>query len=233
MKIISLGVPELDRSLGGGIPHPSIISIEGEHGSGKTVFSQQIIYHMLKEGMRVYVISTGNTSREYLEMMKSVKLDATEFYLLGKLKFYSLHIKDVKWSEYLFPLFISVIVNFLDIKSKYYDCILIDDLSTLSLKVEPSRFLTFITKVKNLKASGKTIILTFHPKFFHESVIRNLKASSDVYLRLKNASIGSFQVKILEIVKLWGSHGERKGTVILEVNPALGLRVLPIQEVSI
>jgi len=233
VRIISLGVPELDRSLGGGIPHPSLTSIEGEHGSGKTVFSQQIAFSMLRDGMRVCVISTESTIREYLKMMKSVKLDATDYFISGAFKFYSLHVRGGKWSEYLFPLFLRVVVNFLEVKSSAYDCVVIDDLSALSLGVKSSEFLTFITRMKNLTSEGKTIVLTFHPKFLREEIVRNLKASSDVYFRLRNASFGTFQVKVLEIVKLWGSSGERKATVTLEVNPSLGLRVLPIQEVSI
>jgi archaellum biogenesis ATPase FlaH len=55
-----------------------------------------------------------------------------------------------------------------------------------------------------------------------------LKASSDVYLRISNAKVAGVQVKVLKIVKLWGTTGDRKEAVSLEVNPHLGLRVLPL-----
>jgi archaellum biogenesis ATPase FlaH len=49
-----------------------------------------------------------------------------------------------------------------------------------------------------------------------------------VYLRISNAKVAGVQVKILKIVKLWGTTGDRKEAVSLEVNPHLGLRVLPL-----
>ena len=233
MKTISLGVPELDKGLGGGIPHPSLISIEGEHGSGKTVISQQIVYHMLKSGIKSIVITTENTVKEYLKMMKSIKLDATSFFITGRLKIYSFHVKGGMWSKYLSPLFLHAISSFLAFKNTSYKCIVIDDLSSLSIDVTRDSFLTFITRMKNLVSDGRTIILTFHPKFLEDESIRILKASSDVYFVMKNAYIGNMQVKVLQIVKLWGSFGERKAAINLEINPSLGLRVLPIGEVSI
>ena len=75
MKVVCMGISELDRDLGGGIPTPSLISIEGDYGSGKTVFIQQTVYAMLKNGLRVCVVSSEATVKEYLSMMESVKLD--------------------------------------------------------------------------------------------------------------------------------------------------------------
>jgi len=39
---------ELERNLGGGIPKNSILLIEGEDGSGKSILSQRLIFSFLK-----------------------------------------------------------------------------------------------------------------------------------------------------------------------------------------
>jgi len=96
MNIISLGIPELDRSLGGGIPYPSLVTIEGEHGSGKTVLAQQIVHSMLDNALKVYVITSEATVKEYLQMMKSVKLDVYDYYTSGQLSIYPLHVQGGK-----------------------------------------------------------------------------------------------------------------------------------------
>ncbi|MEM4827738.1 MAG: ATPase domain-containing protein, partial [Desulfurococcaceae archaeon] len=44
VKVVSTGNEELDQKLAGGLPIPSLIVVEGEHGSGKTVLVQQFIY---------------------------------------------------------------------------------------------------------------------------------------------------------------------------------------------
>jgi flagellar protein FlaH len=87
--------------------------------------------------------------------------------------------------------------------------------------------------MKNLVSIGKTIILTFHPNFLPENSSMKLKASSDVYFRISNAKVAGVQVKVLKIVKLWGTSGDRKESVSLEVNPHLGLRVLPLGGVKV
>jgi archaellum biogenesis ATPase FlaH len=60
-----------------------------------------------------------------------------------------------------------------------------------------------------------------------------LRASSDVYLVLKNTSISGIDVKLLRIVKLWGVSGERKSSITLEINPQIGLRVMPLSGVKV
>jgi len=233
MRVISLGIRELDRGLGGGLPHPSLISIEGEHGAGKTALTQQIVYHMLREGMGVFVITSETTVKKYLEMMKSIRLDASPYYLTGKLSIYPLHVEGGRWSRFLSSLFLRVTGNFLELSKNLYDAVVIDSLSVLTLNTPSHEFLTFITRMKNLVSDGKTIILTFHPKFLSEGSVTKLKASSDVYLTLKNMRIAGISVKSLEVVKLWGGDGRRGGPITLEVNPSLGLRVVPLGGLSL
>ena len=73
MRLIKLGISELDDSLGGGFPHPSLASVEGDHGSGKTVLTQQIVYAMLRAGLRVWVIASETTIKEYLSGDTSIE----------------------------------------------------------------------------------------------------------------------------------------------------------------
>ncbi|MCS7115130.1 MAG: ATPase domain-containing protein [Nitrososphaerota archaeon] len=233
MRVISLGIAELDRDLGGGIPHPSLISIEGEYGSGKTIFIQQIASAMLKEGLRVYVISSEATVKEYLSMMKSVRLDVDNYYLSGKLNIYPLHVEGGRWNDFLSSFFLRVASNFLELKKELYDAVIIDSLSVLTVNTPASEFLTFVTRMKNLVSDEKTVIATFHPEFLSEESIMKLRASSDVYLVLKNASISGIDVKILRVVKLWGVSGERKSAITLEINPQIGLRVMPLSGVKV
>jgi len=233
MKTVSLGISELDRDLGGGIPYPSLMSIEGEYGSGKTVFVQQIVHAMLKNGLRVLVMSSEATVKEYLSMMKSVKLDVYNYYLSGRLNIYPLHIEGGRWSEFFSSFFLRVTANFLQLKEKYYDFVVIDSLSVLTVETPPYEFLTFITRMKNVVSDGKAVVITFHPQFLSEQNIMKLRASSDVYLVLKNTSISGIDVKLLRIVKLWGVSGERKSSITLEINPQIGLRVMPLSGVKV
>lgn len=232
MKAVSLGVRELDEDLGGGLPHPSMISIEGEHGSGKTVFTQQIVYSMLRDGMKACVVTGESTVKEYLEMMASVKLDATPYFLSGKLTIYPLHVKGGQWNSFLSTLFLRVVWGFLELQRERFDCVAIDSLSVMSMDTPQHEFLTFITRMKNIVSDGKTVIATFHSGSLAEENVMRLKAASDVYLRLRNTKFANTPVKVLEVVKLWGTGG-RKSTIMLEIHPSIGLRVMPLGGVKL
>jgi len=94
-------------------------------------------------------------------------------------------------------------------------------------------FLTFITRVKNLVADGKTVILTIHPEFMSVESIMKLRANSDAYFVMENACISGIDVKLLRTVKLWGVSGERKSSITLAINPQIGLRVMPLSGVKL
>lgn len=233
MRVLSLGIPELDRDLGGGVPFPSLVSIEGEYGSGKTVLTQQIVHSMLQGGLKTFVVSSEATVKEYLSMMESVKLNAYDHYIAGQLDIYPLHVEGGRWSKFLSSFFLRVMSNFLEVKKEKYDAIAIDSLSVLTVETPPHEFLTFITRMKNLVSDGKGIVVTFHPSFLSEDSIMKLRASSDVYLTMKNTSISGIDVKLLRVVKLWGGGGDRKSSITLEVNPEIGLRVMPLSGVKV
>jgi len=233
LKLISLQIKDLDDSLGGGFPHPSLASIEGDYGTGKTALTQHIVYSMLKAGLTACVITSEATVKEYLEKMKSIKLDPLPYYVSGRLVIYPLHVEGGRWSKFLSSLFFKVTRCFLELYKRRFDVVVIDSLSVLAMETPSYEFLTFITRMKNLVSDGKTIILTFHPKFLQENIIMKLKASSDVYLVLKNAEMAGVSIKLLKVVKLWGTIGERKDSISLEINPFMGLRVLPLGGVRI
>ena len=233
MRIIPLGVPELDRGIGGGIPHPSLISVEGEHGSGKTVLSQYTVHAFLDKGFKVIVISSEATVREYISMMHSIGLKTKDYFIVGRLRIYPLHVEGGKWSKTLSLLFLRVAGNYLELHKNRFDLAVIDSLSALTLDVEEHDLLTFLTRLKNLVSDGKTILLTFHPDFLPQKLMTKLRAVSDVYFQLKNTSFLGKQVKLLKVIKLWGSGGERKDSIFLEVDPQMGLRVLPLGGVKI
>jgi len=123
--------------------------------------------------------------------------------------------------------------NFLELKKRFYDVVIVDSLSVLTVNTPAPEFLTFVTRMKNLVSDEKTVVATFHPEFLSEETIMKLRASSDVYLVLKNASISGIDVKLLRIIKLWGVSGERKSAITLEINPQIGLRVMPLSGVKI
>ena len=49
-EIIPVGNEEVDRNIGGGIPVPSLMLIEGGHGTGKSAICAQMMKGLLEGG---------------------------------------------------------------------------------------------------------------------------------------------------------------------------------------
>jgi circadian clock protein KaiC len=58
LRIVSTGVPLLDEILGGGIPIYSVNIIAGASGSGKTILTQQIMFHNCRGNVRGIFFTT-------------------------------------------------------------------------------------------------------------------------------------------------------------------------------
>ena len=89
-RVISTGNSEIDKKMGGGIPAGSLILIEGQSDSGKSVLTQQFIWGSLYDEFNVVLYTTENTVKSFTRQMTSLILDITDFMLLGKLKIFEI-----------------------------------------------------------------------------------------------------------------------------------------------
>ncbi|MEM0121476.1 MAG: flagellar accessory protein FlaH, partial [Thermoprotei archaeon] len=80
---------------------------------------------------------------------------------------------------------------------------------------------------RQLQDVGKTVILTVHPTIFQESLLTQVRSMVDVYYRIKAVSIGGRRLKSLERIKTTGGFVS-SDIVSIDIDPALGLRVVPL-----
>ena len=70
-EIIPCTNEEVDRQFGGGIPFPTLMLIEGDHGTGKSALAAQFMKGFLQSGKKILCV-TENTVKEYIENMKAI-----------------------------------------------------------------------------------------------------------------------------------------------------------------
>lgn len=88
---IELKGDELHRRLGGGIPAGTIMLIEGDRGTGKSIISQRLLYGFLMNGYTASYVSSQYTTVEYVKQMVSIGYDIIPFLIRKKLVFVSLY----------------------------------------------------------------------------------------------------------------------------------------------
>ncbi|MEM0378261.1 MAG: ATPase domain-containing protein [Thermosphaera sp.] len=228
VKMISTGNDELDTKIAGGIPFPALIVIEGLHGTGKSVLAQQFIYGALRSELRVTVVTTETTTVGYVRSMINVGFNVLDEYLKGRLNVYSTQIPRVKWVSSTSRDLLSLTLRHMVSTIERYDVYVIDSFSILVKGSRREDVANFLTVGKKIVDKGKLVILTIHPEGLSESLHAGLKAIADGYIELKNVEMGGRALKVMNIIKLKGVPTTFENTITFDVDPAFGIKLVPM-----
>lgn len=229
IKILSSGLEEFDNKIGGGIPVPSLILLEGTHGSGKTVLSFLIASALLKSGLRVLYITTETTVKELIQKAVSAGFQALKrAFIRGSLTLFSVHIAGARWDEKIGRISLRVISNFFASYMDRFDAMFIDSLSILASYSSRNTIMDFLAFLRSEARLGKTFLLTIHPGAIEEDLALRLRASSDIYLYLDLIDFGGKIYKVIQVRKIYGTEVPAEASIVFDIDPSIGFRIIPI-----
>ena len=227
-NILSSGNSEIDKRLGGGIPLGSLTLIEGENDTGKSVLCQQFVYGGLTTGHNIAYYTTENTIKSFLRQMESLSLDVSDFYAWGYLRIFPVHLEGIDWSTEQMRSILNLVAN--HIRNVRENVIIIDSLTMFTTYSTEDDILEFLTKLKNLCDSGKTIMITLHQHAFKEDTLVRIRSACDCHLFLRKEQVGDRYVSVLEVSKIRGARKTTGNIVSFEVHPGFGLKIIPVSE---
>ena len=223
-RVVATGNPEVDKKIGGGIPEGSLSLIEGQSDSGKSVLLQQLVWGALVENFRIAYYTTENTTRSLLRQMESLGMNIMDHFLLGKLNVYP--VPSALTPEESMTFFSRLLSHIS--RQTSYDIIAMDSLTSFVSHVPERDTLTFFTAIKNICDKNKTMLITLHAYAFDESMFIRIRSICDAHLRLRIEEVGDQLVKVLEVAKVRGAEKSTGNIVSFEVEPGLGMRIVPI-----
>jgi archaellum biogenesis ATPase FlaH len=98
-KSIITGNADIDGLLGRGFAIGSLALLEGPGESGKSLLAQHFAHHTLTTRTGVaYYTSEGNV-KAFLSLMSSLDLDVTDYFLVDRLRIYSLNFQVLATSK--------------------------------------------------------------------------------------------------------------------------------------
>ena len=227
--VFSTGNEELDSRLGGGIPHPALILMEGPSGSAKTTFALQVALGALGSGLRVEIVTTESTPKQLLLQARNVSIDLVKHYLRGRLVVYTAYLRGRPWGPEEAREALRRLTGY--IASGPRSSLLIVDSLTPLLLHAPSpagAIASLIHAARTAVATGHSIVFTLQEGVVDERSVSQLRAASDVYYRFSLASVGGKPVKVLRVVKARGVPDVVEGTIAFDVDPAFGIKIVPI-----
>ena len=218
-KVISTGNPEIDRKLGGGIPLGSLLLIEGQSDSGKSVLTQQITWGSLRDGHRVSVLTTENTVKSLLRQMDSLNLDVRDHLLLRRLNIFP--VKAMKARNGLKDLLAAVL------DQANHDMVIIDSLTSFIANVPIEGVVGFFEECKEFCNEGLTLAVVAHSHAFDNSMLVRISSLCDAHLRLSIETMGQKLMKTLEVCKVRGAQQPTGNIITFDVEPGLGMKIMP------
>ncbi|MDI6857669.1 MAG: ATPase domain-containing protein [Dehalococcoidia bacterium] len=223
-RIVTTGNPEVDKKIGGGIPEGSLSLVEGQSDAGKSVLVQQLTYGALTEGFRVVYYTTENTTRSLLRQMDSLSMSVTDHFLLGKLNVYP--VPSALTPEQSADVFTRLIEHIA--RHHNYDIAIMDSLTPFVSNLPEGDTLSFFTNCKQICDRNKTVFITLHSYAFDESMFIRIRSICDAHLRLRTEEVGEQLVKVLQVAKIRGAEKTTGNVVSFDVEPGLGMRIVPI-----
>ena len=223
LRAISCGNPEIDKRLGGGIPRKSLVLIEGQSDSGKSVLTQQLVWGSLKEGCTVSVLTTENTVKSLIVQMQSLNLDILDYCLLSRLKIYPL--KAMKARSGVDKALLALL-NAVRLQEGR-DLVIVDSLTSFIAHSSPEQVIAFFEDCKTGCNEGTTIAVVAHSYAFDEAMLVRISSMCDAHLRLRVENLGDRLMKILEVAKIRGAHMSTGNVISFDVEPGWGMRIIP------
>lgn len=230
--LIVTGVSEVDEKLGGGIPVGSLVLIEGHSDAGKSVLCQHLAHgSLVTTGVPVVYYSTENTIRSLIAQMDSLSMCVLDHFLADRFRIFplSFHSKMLKDGRKPFNL----IANHFEQLPKQFKLVIIDSITLLVSHSNPVSIIDFFSDCKTLCDEGRTIVLVAHSYAFEEDMLARTRSLCDARFRLKLEQMGDRLVKILEVLKVHGAERPTGDVVSFDIEPKLGIRIIPLAKARV
>jgi len=213
---------ELHRRLGGGIPAGTIMLIEGDRGTGKSVFAQRLMYGFLKNDHSVTYVSSQYTTPEFINQMESMTYSIIPDLIKRRLQFVSMYPLLVGTSDR--RKFLSRLIG--EPRLWRTDVVMIDSLSSL-LPDEPDmdEMRSFSLHLKRLASLGKVIVMTANQSETSGSALGLLEEVSTLLMRLSVKTFGGDLKNTAVIVKYNHAAGIFQKIIPFRVEPNVGFIV--------
>ena len=220
--IISTGSTEIDKKLGGGIPVGSLVLLEGQSDSGKSVVSQHFTHGPLNTRMSAAYYTTENTVKSQMTQMASLNLDVTDYFLGDRLRVYPLEMSSTKENDTKEAF--RVLLDHFDSLPVRFKLTIVDSLTGLVSHSDDRAIIDFFASCKQLCDRGRTIIA------FDDRMLIRIRSLCDSHLVLKVDQVGERLIKIMEVAKVRNADQSTGNIISFDVEPGMGMKIIPISK---
>jgi flagellar protein FlaH len=108
------------------------------------------------------------------------------------------------------------------------DVVIVDSLTAFVTHASESETLDFFSRAKGLCDDGRGLIVTMHSYASTEQLLTRIRSMCDAHLRLRVEEVGTQLIKVLEVAKVRGAAKSTGNIISFDVEPNLGMRIIPV-----
>lgn len=211
----------LADSLGLRLPNRSLIMLQGEVGSGKSLVSQRFVHGLLHNDVKVLVITTELTTRGWIEQMESIGYGVTDALTNGNLMIFS---RFGTVAEPIPNVGLDEVLNSEAIEEA--DIVVIDSASSLMPDGmdDQARF-DMIQRLRKIASTGRSLMLMVDKDEMDAKLLHSLRASAEVVLDLSTSLIGGDLKRTLLVTRYLRAAGPVQSSIGWRVEPGMGFIV--------
>lgn len=237
MDPTTTGTRAIGDALAGRLHLGSLLIIEGDSGSGKSVFSQYLAYGSLVSGNLIAYYTTDGDCQDLIYQMESLNMKVMNQYVADLLRIYSLESvsSPVNSLQSLKPL-----INHINNLPKRFSLVVVDCLTPFMINLNSSSKVDVFLAFKQMCGKNRSIILVTHAHIFEKAINYRVLSMSDYYLKINSGNkiiapglIEERTIKTLEVCKIHGIELQKAEMIEFEIIPKVGINILPFFKVKI
>ncbi len=227
------GFNSIAEILDGKLRAGSLMLIEGEKRSGKSVLAQHLAHGTLgyRENALAYYV-TDCTGTQLVADMASFSLDVSHDCAIDRLRIYKLgQCSSARNSER----FLKLLTDNIRQQPARFNLVMVDSVTIFMSHIKPISKIDFFLECKSLCSQGRSIVLVADNHVFEQATLARVHDICDYYLRLRTddkmlqtGQIDDRQIKTLEVLKAHGIALKNVPSVKFEIQPKVGIVILPI-----
>ena len=154
--------------------------------------------------------------------MRSLALEIDDFFIVGRINVYPVpNTFTEEKSRLIFQMLLDHIAK------SNADVVIVDALTAFVTHATEAETLDFFSRSKELCDDGRSLILTIHSYASTEQLLTRIRSMCDAHLRLRVEEVGTQLIKVLEVAKVRGAAKSTGNIVSFDVEPNLGMRIIP------
>jgi len=234
----STGQKDIADALGGAIKENSLVLIEGESQTGKSVVCQYVAYTAIETKRKsITYYSIDHTVLSIESSMKSISMDISTSikdhrFLLREMEPAMDHDGSI--------LALHALLHDITVLPMWYKYIVIDSPSSYLLRLKTVTQIDFLLRAKELCVNGRSIIVILNSEVMDPKSLARAHEMSDYYLRLRNeekvtptGQVINRNIKLLNVTKMNGVDQFNRKAVRFEIVPDVGIQVLPFYNIKV